>query len=161
MDITHKLILVGVISSAHGIKGDVVVKSFTNPVENICALLLTTEQKDDITLRCITIKPNGDLICRLKDVKTRTDAERLRGVKLFTLRANLPEPKEDEFYIEDLKGLSVVNANLERLGIVNAVFNFGASDVIEVKFNDGRVESFPFTKKLFPIITEGYMVLEV
>ena len=159
MDLTNNLVLVGVIASAHGIKGDIVVKSFTEPADNICKLSLTAEQKGDVELRCIAVKPNGRLVCRLRDVKTRTDAEKLRGVKLFTLRANLPEPQEDEFYVEDLKGLSVVNASLEHIGIVNAVFNFGASDIIEVRFDDAKVELFPFTKKSFPIVTKSYMVL--
>ena len=48
----------------------------------------------------------------------------------------------------------------EFVGTVIEVANYGAGDIIEVKFNDDNCEMFPFTKELFPKITKDYMVLQ-
>ena len=59
-----RLILVGVISAAHGIKGDVLVKSFTDPKENILAIDIVDENTATIKLKKIRVNSNGTIVCR-------------------------------------------------------------------------------------------------
>ena len=59
-----KLILVGVISSAHGIKGDIMIRSYTDPVENITKLNLLDDKNNEFTFKQIRTNPKGTLICR-------------------------------------------------------------------------------------------------
>jgi len=156
----EKLILVGVISSANGIRGDVIVKSYTNPIENIMQLNVTDKNSSPVDLKLIRTNTKERLICSLPNCTDRTQAEAIKGTKLYCTRADLPEPDEEEFYFEDLKQMKVLNESGEEIGIVSNVGNFGAGDIIEVKFNDDQSEEmFPFTEEAFPKIENGYVTL--
>ena len=75
----------------------------------------------------------------------------------------LPDLKEDEFYHTDLIGLEVKNSNGDTIGEVNAMYNFGAGDIIELKLNEGSLEMLPFTKDYVPTINikEHYIIVEM
>lgn len=153
-----KLILIGIISSPHGIKGDCIVKSFTGT--DIDKLLILNNKGEDLKFTVIRKNSKGDFICRFNDIKTRTEIEKLKGYKLFCLKSTFPKLDEDEFYAEDLKGLNVVNTNLESIGIVLGTYNFGAGDIVEIKFNQEKIALFPFTKEFFPEITNDYIIFK-
>lgn len=156
-----KLIMVGVISSAHGIKGQIVVKSFTDPVKNIVNLPVFDQDQKPIKLKIIRMQPNGNLICSLENYHSRTEAEKLVKKSLYCLRSHLPRiSTEDEFYIEDLKGLKVLDSNGNHIGNITNVANYGAGDIIKIQFiKDGKSQMLPFTKELFPEITKNHAVL--
>ena len=158
-----KLIIVGVISSAHGIMGQVIVKSFTQPAENITKLKIFDQDQNIINLKILRIKSNGNLICKLENSNTRTEAEKLIKKSLYCFRSCLPEIlEEDEFYIEDLKGLKVIDHKGNQIGNIINIANYGAGDIIEVEFIENKnSEMLPFTKELFPIITKYHVVLNL
>ena len=160
MENNVKLIFVGVISSAHGIKGEVIVRSLTQQKANICQLQLIDETENNINLKLIRQNTNGNLICKVNSIVNRNDAEKLAGTKLFCLRSTLPNLALNEFYVEDLKGLKVVDNELRTIGKVRDICNFGAGDLIEVELEAGKPELFPFTKEFFPEITSEYIVLK-
>lgn len=156
-----KLIIVGVISSAHGIKGQVIVKSFTHPVKNIIKLPVFDLNQEAFKLKLIKIQPNGNLICTLENCHNRTEAEQFTKKSLYCFRSSLPEISvEDEFYIEDLKDLKVIDCKGNRIGNIINFVNYGGGDVVEIQFSkNGRSAMLPFTKKLFPEITKHHIVL--
>jgi len=156
-----KLIIVGVISSAHGINGHVVVKSFTDPAGNIVNLPVFDQDNTPVKLKIIRAKPDGNLICSLNNCHSRTDAERFIKKSLYCLRSNLPPIlTEDEFYIEDLKGLKVIDFNGNHIANITNIANYGGGDIVEVQFlANGKFEMLPFTKELFPEITKNHAVL--
>jgi len=154
------LILVGVISAAHGIKGDVLVKSYTDPVSNIVELQLIDKNNSPVKLKMLRVNSKGWVICRLTNCNDRNHAEELKGIELYCYKENLPTLLTEEFYFEDLRGLKVIDKAGQTLGIILDVANYGAGDIIEIKFSDdGREEMFPFTKELFPTIEKDYVVL--
>lgn len=160
MNHNDKLIFVGVISSAHGIKGDVLVKSFTDPAVNICGLSVIDKEGVSFKLKLIRQNSKGDLICKINDIRNRNEIEKLKGVNLFCLRSDLPESEDDdEFYIEDLKELKILNKDHEILGVIKNILNFGAGDIIEVELQDGTSQLFPFTKEIFTKITKEYVIM--
>jgi len=159
MNSLENLILVGVIKSCHGIKGHVILKSFTEPPIKILERDLINESRESITITLIKQTPKGELICRFNDVNTRENAENLKGCKLFCLRSSLPKLAEDEFYIADLQNLSVLDQDNNIIGNIKNTLNFGAGDLIEVEFLDNTTELFPFNKDFFPVITKDYVVL--
>ncbi len=126
--ITVSLILLGVITGAHGIKGEVKVKSFTEDPKAIASygpLLLS----DGKTVEIIRLKPaKDDFICTLKDVTSRNQAEALRGAELYTLRDKLPR---DEILLADLIGRPVSNQS-SVLGLILGFHNFGAGELVEL-----------------------------
>lgn len=159
MNSLENLILVGVIKSCHGIKGYVILKSFTEPATKILERNLVNESGEDIHIKLISQNAKGELICRFNDITTRNEAENLKGYKIFCLRASLPKLEEDEFYIADLNHLPVLNQDHKEIGKIKNILNFGAGDIIEIEFLDQTTELLPFNKGFFPLITKDYVVL--
>ncbi|KIJ88678.1 ribosome maturation factor RimM [Rickettsia asembonensis] len=159
MNSLENLILVGVIKSCHGIKGHVILKSFTEPATKILERNLVNESGEDIHIKLISQNTKGELICTFNDIATRNEAENLKGYKLFCLRASLPKLEEDEFYIADLNHLPVLNQDHKEIGKIKNILNFGAGDIIEIEFLDQTTELLPFNKGFFPLITKDYVVL--
>jgi 16S rRNA processing protein RimM len=156
-----KLILVGVISSAHGINGDVVIKSFTKPAENIVKLTVQDELGGVLELKYVRSRGDLEIICHIQGYDTRSMAESLKKVALYCKRSGLPQKADDEFYFEDLKGLTVKNELGEEIGIVANVVNYGAGDIIEIMFTDIKeTELFPFNKEFFPIVQKDSIILK-
>ncbi|XVN40408.1 MAG: ribosome maturation factor RimM [Rickettsia endosymbiont of Argas persicus] len=159
MNFSENLILVGVIKSCHGIKGHVILKSFTKPTMQILERELVNESGESITINVIKQNSKGELICRFNDVNTREKAENLKGYKIFCMRSSLPNLEEDEFYIADLQNLSVLDQDNNEIGKIKNILNFGAGDIIEVEFLDKTTELLPFNKEFFPVVNKEYVIL--
>lgn len=153
-------VLMGVIGAAHGIKGQCRVKSYTaDPAAlgDYGTLYAQDGRAFDIT--DIRMAKNA-VVVTFDQVKDRNDAEALNGTELFIGRAQLPDDAldEDEFYIEDLIGMDVLDADGTAIGAVMAVPNFGAGDMIEVALLNSaggvssKTELYPFTKAVVPVI---------
>ena len=147
-------ILLGHISGAQGIKGEVVVHSHTAAPEDIAAYgpLSDAAGKRTFALRVLRVSKRG-VVCRIAGVTDRTQAEVLRGTELYIERSKLPEPEEEAFYHADLIGLTAVDAQAATIGTVTAVHNFGADDLIEIQIaGSSATELLPFTKACVPTI---------
>lgn len=147
-----ELVAVGVISSTHGVRGQVKIRSFTDFPEDILAYGplydKTGARRFDIRLDG---NSKGGLIASIKGISNCNDAEKLKGTELFANRANLPEPDEGEFYYEQLIGLEVRTEDGAMFGSVRAIQNYGASDLLEVRVSaTGKNELFTFTDAVFP-----------
>lgn len=158
------LVAVGVITGAHGIKGQVKLRSFTSDpqdVGNYSPLL------NETGTRRFEVHVDGEtqqgLIVTVKGIKDRNAAETLKGTQLFTEKSNLPPPSDEEFYYDDLIGLEVRDNTGVALGKVVALYDFGAGDIIEIKMTAGGKEMYPFTRQNFPDIRseEGYILAEL
>lgn len=154
MSIENSYILVGAITSAHGIKGAVKVKSFTADPMNIVSFskLYAGEQYLPISLKLVGQKGNM-LIVKLEGLDDRNKAEELIGTQLYVEKNALPELEQDEFYYIDLVGLQVINNNNDRYGTVTKVEDFGAGAIIEIKeANSEKRILYPFKKSIFPTV---------
>jgi 16S rRNA processing protein RimM len=90
---------------------------------------------------------------RLSDVRTREEADGLRGMRLFAERDRLPDLPDDEFYHADLIGLEVFDTGGVALGRVKAVLNHGASDLLElVQPGQSGAVLLPFTRAIVPTV---------
>lgn len=151
-DSNSRLILVGIIGSAHGVRGQVKLRSFTSSPENITSygdLQDTSGNRYRVKL----VSGNKDvLIAKVEGVDTRDAAEKLRNIKLYVERSALPEPKKNEYYHEDLVGLEATTEDGAAYGHVVGVHNFGAGDIIEIKLVSGKEELLPFNKATFPVV---------
>lgn len=146
-------VLLGAVAGAHGIRGEVKVKTFTETPEGLAAYgPLTTESGR--TLRIAQLRPvkAGEAVVRFEGVSDRNAAEALKGAQLFVDRAALPETEANEFYIADLIGLPAVNASGTTVGTVTAVHDFGAGDVLEIALLSGETEYVPFTDDTVPAV---------
>ncbi|MBI1774221.1 MAG: 16S rRNA processing protein RimM [Proteobacteria bacterium] len=146
-------LLVGEIVGAQGIGGLLRVRSFTQEPADLLAYGPVIAEPDGkpIELRLERVAKGGVVIARAPGVTDRNAAERLRGVKLFLERGQLPVAGEDEFYHADLIGLTVELASGERLGVVSAVQDFGAGALLEVRHASGST-LLPFTRAVVPAV---------
>jgi len=105
----------------------------------------------------------GEAVIAFEGVRDRNQAEALKGTELFVDRAALPQTDEDEFYHADLIGLEVRDSEGRVLGKVNALHNFGASDVLEFTRPDGDTVHIAFTKETVPVlnIADGFIIVAV
>ena len=127
---------IGSFVGVHGIKGEVKLKSFTEIPESIFSFkeIFIETSYDPIKLNFIR-KSKQIFVCKIENVLTRSDAEKLSGLKLFVLRESLPNLTDDEFYHSDLLGFEVYNLNRENFGKVISLKDFGAGLLAEVKKN--------------------------
>ena len=156
-------VLMGVVTGAHGVRGLLRVKSFAGEPKDIAAY---GPLEDEAGSRRFPLEvvgaAKGVLIMRLAGVADRDAAERLKGQRLYLLRAALPEPETEEYYHADLIGLAVELAAGGPLGRVRAVHDFGAGDSLEIECADGRVVMVPFTRAIVPVvdIAQGRVVVD-
>ena len=151
---TPNLILLGHISSAQGIRGEVVIKSHTDDPAAIGGYGPLTDQtgKQTYDIKVIRVAKKG-VIARVNGINDRTTAETLRGTELYIPRERLPEPEDDELYHADLIGLEAVTADGDLIGEVVSIQNFGAGDLLEIRLSGkSRTEFIPMDDHFVPAI---------
>jgi 16S rRNA processing protein RimM len=150
----ENLIIVAKITSPHGVRGAVKVKSFTEFPDSVAEYSplysKNGQEKFDIEI----LSANEDmLVVKINGVNDRNGAEALRGRDLYADKDLFPELEEDEFYYEDLIGLPVLLQDGQQFGVVLTVDNYGGGDVVEIKLQGvEKTEFFAFTKEIFPQI---------
>ena len=146
------LICVGVISGAFGVHGEARIKSFTADPAALEEYSPLTTQDGTRSFKISRPVPNG-FAARLSDVRTKEDADALKGVQLFVPRDRLPSLPDDEFYHADLIGLTVLDTGGTTLGTVKAVMNHGAGDLLEIVVPGTSATVFmPFTLAVVPTV---------
>jgi 16S rRNA processing protein RimM len=143
-----KQVCMGVIVGVHGVRGTVRLKSFAeNEVDALAYGPLEDEAGKPYVLT-LQGQSKGSLLVRIKGVGDRNAAEALKGVRLYVPRAALPPPAVDEFYHADLVGMRVELLDGAVLGVVLAVYNFGAGDLIDVQVTDSvKTVLLPFNRE--------------
>ncbi|MEM7493363.1 MAG: ribosome maturation factor RimM [Pseudomonadota bacterium] len=151
---TGKLVTLGVIIGAHGVRGDVRVKSFTAEAEDIFAYGPLKGEDGVVLITPTSVRAGKNhFIVSPEEQRQKEDWDALKGTKLCIERDCLPETDDDEIYVDDLVGLHVINGANEVIGTVKAVLNHGASDLLEIMpTTGGKPVLVPFTHADVPDI---------
>ncbi len=149
---TSRRVLLGEITGVHGIRGEVIVRTYTEPPENIGAYGPLEDEAGttnfNIEVKRVSSKGAVVLITGLAD---RTAAEKLRGTRLYIARDKLPAAEAGAYYHADLVGLAAVDPEGATFGTIVAVHNFGAGDILEVQLTENKqTELIPFTNDAVP-----------
>jgi 16S rRNA processing protein RimM len=149
---TRRRILLGHISAAHGIRGEVLIRSYAAAPEDIARYGALSDEAGqrtfNITVRRVTEK---GVIVRIEGVRDRTAAEALKGTRLYVDRDRLPATGANEFYQADLVGLAAVSPAGDVIGEVVGVENYGAGDLLEIRLaGRDETELVPFTDAFVP-----------
>lgn len=154
-------VCVGAVASAHGVRGLVAIKAFTEEPENVAAYgPVETADGRKMTLELRGRTGKGLVLAAVSGVGDRNAAEALRGAQLYVPRAALPPDDDEEaFYHADLVGLEARDEAGKLLGVVKAVQNHGAGDILQIDGPDGEL-LLPFTKAVVPVVdvTAGRLV---
>ncbi|MFE1600017.1 ribosome maturation factor RimM [Methylobacterium sp. ID0610] len=151
------LVLLGEFGRAHGLLGEVRLKSYTADPMAIGRYGPLTAA-DGRRIEIASLRPTSGapdiLIARVAGLAGRDDAESLNGLALYVHRDRLGAPDdEDEFFSADLVGLDVVDAAGTRIGTVRAVPNYGGGDLLEIApATGGAAALLPFTRAFVPTV---------
>lgn len=149
-----ELIVLGKIFSVHGVRGEVKVYSFTDPLDNVLDYPRWTLTRDGEVkqVEVASGRVQGKfLVVKLKGLDDRDVARTYAGFEIRVPESELPELEEDEFYWHQLEGLSVINQDGQLLGKVDHLLETGANDVMVVKpctgSLDNRERLLPYTEQ--------------
>lgn len=147
-------IIVGAIAGSFGVSGEVRLKSFCADPEAIAdyAPLYTEDGARQFDVTILRPIKNGFAV-NLSGVKTKEQADALKGVTLFVDRTKLPSLPDDEYYHADLIGLTVFDTGGTELGKVINVLNHGSVDLLELRDpNRSDTVLLPFTLAAVPTV---------
>ncbi|MFL6765821.1 MAG: ribosome maturation factor RimM [Sphingomicrobium sp.] len=139
----ERRIALAAVAGAHGVKGEVRLKLFTDSAESLAVhdkLYVGGAER-----RLLSIREGGKIaVARLDGICDRSAAETLRGALVEVDRSALPPLEEHEYYYADLVGLEAVDHCGNPVGEVVAVENYGAGDLLEIETSEGKLALIPF-----------------
>ena len=141
---------VGVISSTHGVRGEVKVFPTTDDVKRFKRLkeVILDTGKEELVLEIEGVKFFKQfVILKFKGFDNINDIEKYKTKSLYVTRANAVRLRKDEYFIADLQGLTVINEEEQVIGTLRDVMETGANDVYIVDMTDGREVLIPAIKE--------------
>ena len=151
-------IALAAVAGAHGVKGELRLKLFTDGIENLKRHKRVFIGESERKLESARPGPSG-AVARIEGICDRSAAEALRGALIEVDRSSLPPLGEGEYYHADLIGLACYGRDGEQLGRVTAVENFGAGDLLEIEIESGARSLVPYRDGIADLI-EGRIVLD-
>lgn len=144
------LLQVGVITSTHGVRGEVKVFPTTDDAARFKKLkkVILDTGKENIELEIAGVKFFKNMvILKFKEFDNINDVEKYRQKKLYVTRENAVKLKKNEYFIADLIGLTVQTDDGETLGELTDVLQTGANDVYVIQTADGEEILLPAIKE--------------
>ncbi len=162
----EQMLKVGIMSSTHGVRGEMKIFPTTDDVKRFRKLkeVLLDTGKEYITLEVEGVKFFRQfVIIKFKGYDSINDIEKYKGMSLYVTRENAVPLKKDEYFMADLIGLKVIDDEGKVLGELTDVLQTGANDVYEVKLEDGKDLLLPAIRQciLDVDIDEGIMRVHV
>lgn len=146
----ENILQVGVITSTHGVRGEVKVFPTTDDVKRFKRLkeVILDTGKEQMSLEIEGVKFFKQFaILKFKGFDNINDIEKYKGKSLFVTRENAVKLRKDEYFIADLIGLKVLDEEEKEIGELKDVIETGANDVYVITMNDGRELLLPAIKQ--------------
>ncbi len=142
---------VGIISSTHGVHGEVKVFPTTDDVRRFkklkTVLLMVSEQEyQELEIQSVKFFKQFAIL-KFKDYDSINDIERYKGKSLMVARENAVKLNNDEYYIADLLGIEVVDEEDQIIGKLTDVIETGANDVYVIERISGEELLLPAIKQ--------------
>lgn len=135
----------GRITKLQGLKGELRMQYYCDGPERLDGLktLYLDKGKTPVGLTASRYLKSDVTVIKLEGIDTPEDAQKLIGKTLYLNRNDL-ELSEDEWFIADLIGLSVVDADNGRVyGEIDEIYQNGSTDVYSLRTPDGKQYLFP------------------
>lgn len=141
---------VGVISSTHGIKGEVKVFPTTDEptrFKKLKQVILDTGKEESIlTIEGVKFFKQF-VILKFEGIDNINDVEKYKGKELYVTRENAQRLGKNEYFIGDLIGMTVIEDTGRNLGILEEVLLTGANDVYQVRMESDEELLIPAIKQ--------------
>jgi len=146
-------IAVGVIRKAHGIRGEASVEPWTDSADRFTELdQVTLVSPDESSTREVTIETArvhaGRALVKFSGVDTPEDVQALQGWTVEIPEDEARELEEDEYFLHDLVGLTLFDANGKERGVVKDVIEGGGGLLLQIARADGKTFELPFAADL-------------
>jgi 16S rRNA processing protein RimM len=143
---------------AHGVKGELRLKLFSDTADSLTAH--NELYVGGTSRRLLTVREGGkNVVARFEGISNRGSAEELRGQMVEVDRSALPPLEEGEYYHADLIGLVCVDREGKSVGVVVAVENYGAGDLLEIEDEHRKRSLIPFREAIADLV-DGRVVLD-
>lgn len=146
----EEILQVGIITSTHGVRGEVKVFPTTDDVKRFKKLknviLDTGREKLELEIEGVKFFKQFAIL-KFKGIDSINDVEKYRQKSLYVTRDNAVRLSRDEYFIADLIDLRVFDENDEEIGVMTDVMQTGANDVYVIRMNDGRELLLPAIKE--------------
>ena len=157
---------VGIISSTHGVKGEVKVYPTTDDPRRFRKLreVMVDTGRERLVMEVEGVKFFKQfVILKFKGIDSLNEVEKYRKASLFVTRENAVRLSKNEYFIADLMGLRVRNEDEEEIGVLREVLETGANDVYILDMKDGRELLLPAIKQcvLDVNIEEGFIKIHI
>ena len=157
---------VGIISSTHGVKGEVKVYPTTDDPRRFRKLreVMVDTGRERLVMEVEGVKFFKQfVILKFKGIDSLNEVEKYRKASLFVTRENAVRLSKNEYFIADLMGLRVRNEDEEEIGVLREVLETGANDVYIIDMKDGRELLLPAIKQciLDVNVAEGYIKIHI
>lgn len=140
---SERRIALAAVAGAHGVKGELRLKLFSDSVENLSRH--ENVYMGGVKRRLLCVRDGGaTAVAKIEGVADRSAAEALRGSLIEVDRSALPPLEDGEYYHADMIGLPAADAEGRQIGIVTAVENYGAGDLLEIEDDKRRKWLIPF-----------------
>ncbi len=142
-------ILIGKIQKPHGVDGDLTVFSISDEPERFSPGNSVWVGEDHVEYKVQSRRfADRTQIIHFRGLNTPEDSGLLRNRLIYTKQAMLPTLPEGEYYHFQLIGLTVMDENGVKIGVLNEVLTTGANDVYLVVDEDGQEHLFPAIKSV-------------
>ncbi|WP_051688929.1 ribosome maturation factor RimM [Butyrivibrio sp. AE2032] len=147
----EKLIIIGKITGAHGVRGELKVFPLTDDPRRFlklkeCFTCGQDMEKPEAKVCANARMDRGNVLVRFEGIEDRDKAELLRGRFIAVERANAVKLKKDSYFITDLKGLTVIDDTRGDIGKVVDCFQTGPQYTLEIKRSAKKNLLLPFVK---------------
>ena len=146
----EQLLQVGVISSTHGVRGEVKVFPTTDDVKRFKKLkkVILDTGKEQLPLEIEGVKFFKQfVILKFRGIDNINDIEKYKGKSLLVDREHAVKLKKDEYFIADMIGMDVFTEDGELFGALQDVMETGANDVYIIEMSDGKEVLVPAIKQ--------------
>ena len=158
------MLAVGKGLKAHGIRGDVKTECYTDTPDLFLKIKKLTVDKKEYIVERARVSGNFAYL-KFRGIDTMNDAENFRNKEFFVNKADLPDPGEGRYYIDDVIGCAVFDGD-KKIGFMEEVLQYGSADVYVMRAPDGKTIMFPYVDgvidnidivgKKISIIKEGF-----
>jgi 16S rRNA processing protein RimM len=146
-------IAVGVIRKAHGVRGEASVEPWTDSVERLHELqsvtLVSPTESETREVRIEGVRAHGErALVKFSGVETPEAVQELHNWTVEIPEADARSLEDDEYFLHDLVGLTLIDGEGRERGVVTEVFEGGGGILLHVKRADGRTFDLPFAADL-------------
>jgi len=160
----EKMFQVGVITTPHGVHGEVKVFPTTDDARRFKKLkqVLIDDGKRSLEIESVKFFKQFAIL-KFKDIDTMDDAQKLRQKSLMIERKDAVKLQKDEYFKADLLGMDIYDEEEKQIGTLTNILETGANDVYEIELTDGRSFLLPAIKQCVLEVRpeENYMRIHI